>query len=161
SIFDGNSWSKNSTAFIEITTNLTVAAPELDLDANNSSGEGADAATTYTAGGPAMPVTDIDVFITAGTTTIESATIRILGFSLNPGDLLSVAGSLPDGITASTYSEITGDGVLTLSVPSTDDRAIQVTVNDGTLESNVATMFMHVAIPPPNLAPVLNLDADS
>ena len=183
SIFDGKSWSKNSTAFIEVTTNLTVAAPGLDLDANNSSGAGADATATYTAGGPAMPVTDIDVFITADATTIESATIRILGFSLNPGDLLSVAGSLPGGITASTYSEITGDGVLalsgpasladyqtalrqvvyssTLAAPSTADRTIQVTVNDGALESNVATMFMHVAIPPPNLAPVLNLDADS
>ena len=116
-------------------------------------------------------------------TTIESATITILGFSLNPGDLLSVAGSLPGGITASTYSEITGDGVLTLSgpasladyqtalrqvvysstlaAPSTDDRGIQVTVNDGTLNSNLATMYMHVVIPPPNLAPVLDLDANN
>ena len=181
SIFDGKSWSKNSTAFIEVTTNLTVAPPGLDLDANDSTGGGADATATYTAGGPAMSVTDIDVSITADSTTIELATITILGFSLNPGDMLSVAGSLPGGITASSYNEITGILTLsgpasladyqtalrqvvyssTLAAPSTADRAIQVTVNDGGLESNVATMYMHVAIPPPNLAPVLNLDADN
>ena len=39
--------------------------------------------------------------------------------------------------------------------------AFDVTVNDGVLDSNVATMYMHVAGPPPNIAPVLNLDADS
>ena len=36
-----------------------------------------------------------------------------------------------------------------------------VIVNDGVLDSNVATTYMHVAGAPPNIAPVLNLDADS
>ena len=134
--------------------NLTAAPPGLDLDANNSSGGGADATATYTAGGPAIPVTDIDVLITDDDPTIESATITILGWSLHAGDVLSIAGTLPAGITASSYNPITG--VLTLSgaasladyqtalrqvvysntlgAPSTADRGIQVTVNDGGLE---------------------------
>ena len=103
-------------------------------------------------GGPAIPVTDIDVTITdVDSTTIQSATITILGWSLHPGDLLSIAGSLPGGITASSYNEITGVLTLsgsasladyqtalrqvvysnTLAAPSTADRGIQVTVNDG------------------------------
>ena len=95
--------------------------------------------------------------------------------------MLSVAGSLPTGITASTYNPFTGVLTLsgpasladyqtalrqvvysnTLAAPSTADRGIQVTVNDGILDSNLATMYMHVVIPPPNAAPVLDLDANN
>ena len=64
SVFDGQSWSKDATAFIDVVTSLIAAPPGLDLDANNSTGGGADATATYTAGGPAIPVTDIDVSIT-------------------------------------------------------------------------------------------------
>ena len=46
----------------------------------------------------------------------------------------------------------------TLGTPSTQNRDIQVSVNDGILESNFATMHMHVVIPPPNATPVLDLD---
>src|SRR5262249_22110328 len=45
--------------------------------------------------------------------------------------------------------------------PFTADRIITVTVNDGDLDSNVATTYMHVAAAPANVPPVLNLDADS
>ena len=95
--------------------------------------------------------------------------------------MLSVAGALPGGITASSYNPFTGEITLsgsasladyqtalhqvvyssTLSTPSTADRAIQVTVNDGSFDSNFATMYMHVVIPPPNIAPVLDLDANN
>ena len=36
-----------------------------------------------------------------------------------------------------------------------------MSVNDGILESNFATMHMHVVIPPPNIAPVLDLDVNN
>ena len=49
----------------------------------------------------------------------------------------------------------------TLGTPSTQNRDIQVSVNDGILESNFATMHMHVVIPPPNAAPVLDLDLNN
>jgi VCBS repeat-containing protein len=182
SVNDGVAWSKDASAFIHVSAALPAAPPALDLDANNSSADGADATATYTAGGPAIPVTDIDVTITdADSTTIQSATITILGWARNLGDTLSVAGSLPGGITASTYNASTG--VLTLSgpapladyqaalhqvvysntlpAPSIADRGIEVTVNDGILNSNAATMYMHVVVPPPNAAPVLDLDANN
>ena len=46
----------------------------------------------------------------------------------------------------------------TLATPSTFNRDIQVSVNDGALDSNFATMHMHVVIPPPNDTPGLDLD---
>ena len=44
---------------------------------------------------------------------------------------------------------------------STADRIIQVTVNDGTSDSNVGTTYMHVVLPPPNVPPALDLDANN
>ena len=137
-----------------------------------------DASATYAAGGAAVPVTDTDVLITDDGTTIQSATINILDYSLHQGDTLSIAGTLPTGITASSYNTFTGIITLsgsaslaayqtalrqvvfssTLASPSTQNRDIQVSVNDGILESNFATMHMHVVIPPPNATPVLDLD---
>src|SRR5262249_48154212 len=128
---------------------------------------------------PAIPIADTDVSITdADTATIASATITI-GVNRQSDDVLSIVGALPPGITASTYDS--GTGVLTLTGPATladyqtalhqvafstpdsftADRVITVTVNDGTLDSNVATTYMHVAVPPPNVPPVLDLDANN
>ena len=185
-VFDGQDWSSEAKAFITVAglvagpTNNT-APPVLDLDANNSNGGGADYTATFTSGGPAIPVADIDDFITdPDSTTIQSATITI-GINRQPDDLLSIAGALPGGITASSYDPSTG--VITLSgaasfadyqtalrqvvysspnpTPFTGDRVIDVIVNDGVLDSNIATTYMHVAGAPPNVPPVLNLDADS
>jgi hypothetical protein len=44
---------------------------------------------------------------------------------------------------------------------STADRIIQVTVNDGTFDSNVGTTYMHVVFPAPNVPPALDLDANN
>ena len=139
---------------------------------------GADYVATFTTGGPAMSVADTDVSITdPDSTTIQSATITI-EINRQSGDALS-AGALPPGITASSYNPFTG--VITLSGAasladyqtalhqvvfdttslSTADRIIQVTVNDGTFDSNVATTYMHVVIPPPNVPPALDLDANN
>ena len=139
---------------------------------------GADYIATFTTSGPAISVADTDVSITdPDSTTIQSATITI-AINRQSGDAL-IAGALPPGITASSYNPFTG--VITLSGAasladyqtalhqvvfdttsiSTADRIIKVTVNDGTLDSNVATTYMHVVLPPPNVPPVLDLDANN
>ena len=161
-----------------LTVSSAAAPPVLDLDANNSNGGGRDYVATFTTGGPAIPVADTDVSITdPDSTTIQSATITI-AINRQSGDEL-IAGALPPGITASSYNPFTG--VLTLSGAasladyqtalrqvvfdstslSTADRIIKVTVNDGTFDSNVATTYMHAVLPPPNVLPVLDLDADN
>ena len=179
--FDGANSSFEANAFVHIALLASAAAPVLDLDANNSNGGGADYTATYTAGGPGTPIADVDVsIIDTDSLTLQSARIAILSWALQPGDVLSIAGSLPSGITASSYDPLTG--VITLSgtasladyqtalrrvvysssspAPSTGDRGIQVVVNDGGSDSNIATTYMHVVIPQ-NVPPVLNLDADS
>ena len=173
-VFDDFWWSNEANAIFTVTS--AAAPPVLDLDANNSNGGGADYTATFTNGGPAIPVADTDVSITdPDSTTIQSATITI-AINRQSGDELS-AGALPAGITASSYNPSTG--VLTLTGAasladyqtalhqvvfdttsiSTADRIIQVTVNDGTSDSNVGTTYMHVVLPPPNVPPALDLDA--
>ena len=106
-------------------------------------------------GGPGISVADTDVSITdPDSTTIQSARIPI-GNQPAIVRRASIAGALPPGITASSYNPLTG--ILTLTgvghpgryqtalhqvvfsttSPSTADRIIKVTVNDGTFDSNV------------------------
>ena len=171
-VFDGREWSNEASAII--TVRSAAAPPVLDLDANNSNGGGADYTATAIGGGPGIPVADSDVSITdADSATIQSARITI-EINRQLDDLLSIAGTLPAGITASSYNPSTG--VITLSgaaslanyqtalrqvvystpdtTPFTGDRIITVTVNDGTFNSNTATTYMHVVGPPPNAPPV-------
>ena len=67
----------------EGTSTLTVnpvsnLPPGLDLDANNSNGGGSDYTSTFTIGGSAIPIADIDVTITdPDSTTIASARISM------------------------------------------------------------------------------------
>src|SRR5262245_16908162 len=173
SVYDGHEWSSEAYAYLTVSgTAGNTHAPALDLDLNNSNGGGSDYTATFTVGGPSIPVADTDVSITDADigATIASARITI-GINRSPGDQL-VAGSLPAGITASSYNSSTG--VLTLSGsatlanyqtalravaftttnPFTADRIITVTVNDGTFTSNTATTYMHVAAAPPNAPPV-------
>jgi hypothetical protein len=159
-----------------------MAAPTLDLDANNSNASGPDYTATYSAGGAGTSIADTDISITdTDSTTLASATIQIQNWNQPSGDTLSISGSLPSGITASGYDPVTMtltlSGVASLAdyqaairqvvfsstdpTPGTGDRGIQVTVNDGTANSNIATTYMHVNSAPPNAPPVLNLDADS
>ena len=160
------------------TVSSAAAPPVLDLDANNSNGGGRDYVATFTTGGPAIPVADTDVSITdPDSTTIQSATITIAinrqsgdaayrrgiaarhhGFDYNPftgAITLSGAASLAD------YQTALRQVVFDSTSLSTADRIIKVTVNDGTFDSNVATTYMHAVLPPPNVPPVLDLDADN
>ena len=144
---------------------LPPGAPELDLDADNSAA--ADRTTRQRSrGGSAIPIADTDVKITdPDSTTMASATISMIanGGIPPPSDTLSISGTLPVGITASAYNPATGVLVLTgvasnadyqtalrqvvfsTTDPSTADRIISVTVNDGAQTSNTAQTFMHVS----------------
>ncbi len=102
-------------------------------------------------------ITDVD-----NNATIHSATITITNHQAN--DLLSVTGSLPGGIIASSYDSATGVFTLTGTTTLTNyqdalshilfsntsdnpgmvDRSLTITVNDGLADSNVATTTIHV-----------------
>ena len=80
------------------TVTVTSAPPELDLDADNSSGGGSDYTSTFTRGGPAVPIADIDVKITdPDSTSMASATISMIanGQVPPPNDTLSISGTCP------------------------------------------------------------------
>ncbi|MCW5658842.1 MAG: tandem-95 repeat protein [Burkholderiaceae bacterium] len=141
------------------------APPQLDLDANNSSGAaGANYTTTYTEQGAAVAIADGDISITdVDSSTIAGATITLTNRS--SGDVLNLP-SLPPGITASvnttaTQITITLAGSATPAVyqsvingitfaagggdaPVTTARTVTVSVTDGTSSSNVATTTISV-----------------
>jgi Ca2+-binding RTX toxin-like protein len=161
--FDGTA-TASSTASLDITP-IANAPPVLDLDANNSAGGGSDYVSTFALGGPAVPITDVDVsIIDPDSSTLRSATITLrANGQVPPNDTLFVNGPLPAGISASAYNPTTGVLTLTgsaslaayqtalhqVSFSTPDaffnaDRIISVAVNDGTFNSNTATAFIHV-----------------
>jgi len=161
---DGASNSNTARALIEVEV-VNNSAPVVDLDPDDSGGSlRSTFRTTFTENGAAVPIADTDVSITdADSTTLVSATITLT----NPhtGDLLTVSGMLPGAIISSGYNP--GTGVLTLTGsatpaeyeaalqqiqfsntgddPVTDDRLIEVIVNDGANNSNVAAAVIGVA----------------
>ncbi|NEQ41362.1 MAG: tandem-95 repeat protein, partial [Okeania sp. SIO3I5] len=176
-VSDGTTTVSGSTD-ISITTVNDL--PTLDLDGNDSSGAtGNDYTTTFTEGGSGVAIGDSDVVITdLDDTNIESATI-ILTNRLD-GDTvesLSVNGTLPTGITASSYDSATGTITLTGSAtladyqtaiaqieynntstnPNTTARSVTVVVNDGDSDSNTATTT--IGIIATNSSPVVNSSA--
>ena len=175
-LFDGQEWGPEAKAFITVGNDVlgSTAAPVLDLDADDSNGGGADYTATFASGGPEIPVADTDVSITdADPAAIESATIT-LGINREIEDVLSFTGpagpitaaydsaagilTLTGSATLAEYQTALRQVVFSTTSTSTADRIIQVTVNDGTFDSNVGTTYMHVVA---NDAPALNLDADS
>jgi VCBS repeat-containing protein len=94
--------------------------------------------------------------------TVHSAAITLTNHQAN--DLLSVTGTLPGGIAASSYDAATGLLTLTGTAsladyqnalshilysntsdnPNTDDRTLTITVNDGLADSTIATATIHV-----------------
>ncbi|HEX8126840.1 MAG TPA: Ig-like domain-containing protein [Allosphingosinicella sp.] len=145
------------------------AAPVLDLDADDSNTVGTGFASSYTEGGAAARIGDVDVSIIDSDSgdDIVSATVTITnpetGDKLNVGTLpatVTVDGSSTDtvvklvaaagtsradfeaAIEAITYSN-TGDDPTDKGTNTT--RSISVVVNDGTGNSNVATATVSVA----------------
>ena len=156
-------------------------APTLDLDANNSTTGGSGYTRGYTEQQPGgVLITDSDVSIgDIDSATIKSATIHLT--NAQPGDYLSM-NPLPGGLTASQYDPATG--TITISGdgspasyqtalhsvvfrnqtddPSTLSRVIEITVNDGSVNSNVATTTLNVTAvndAPVNTVPTAALSA--
>ena len=144
---------------------LALVEPTLTLDANNSSGStGANYVTTFTEKGAGVAIADTD------TTAVEPGVTNAVGAQIvltnaQAGDLLAV-GTLPAGITSSIDTSVAGQVTVTLagsaslasyqsaiqaikfsntsSDPSTADRTINVTYNDGNQNSNTAVSTIHV-----------------
>ena len=66
--------------------------------------------------------------------------------------------TLTGSATLAEYQTALRQVVFSTTSTSAADRIIEVTVNDGTFDSNVGTTLMHVVA---NVPPALNLDADS
>ncbi|HEV2565203.1 MAG TPA: Ig-like domain-containing protein, partial [Microvirga sp.] len=169
-----------------VVTGISGAGEEIRI--NNFNIATTTATTTTTPGAPgnnyetSYTENDAGVAIAAGVriaddgTTIASA--RVVLTNASAGDVLSVAGGLPGGITSSVDTSVSGQITLTLTGnasianyqtalqqvrysnssdnPAAADRILQVTVNDGLLNSAVATTTVHVT--PSNDAPVGNAD---
>ena len=144
---------------------LALVEPTLTLDANNSSGStGDNYVTTFTEKGAGVAIADAD------TTAVEpgvtnAANAQVVLTNAQAGDLLSV-GALPIGITSSINTSVAGQVTVNLagsaslasyeaairaitfsnssSDPSTVDRTINVTFNDGNQNSNTAVATVHV-----------------
>ncbi|UXN66055.1 hypothetical protein N8E89_22785 (plasmid) [Phyllobacterium sp. A18/5-2] len=131
--------------------------------------------TTYTENNLGVAIAS-GVSITDDGTTLASAQVVLTNASA--GDVLSVFGGLPGGIAASVDSSVAGQLTLNLTGttsianyrtaiqqvrysntsdnPNAAARILQVTVNDGLLNSNIATATVNVV--PANDAPVGNTD---
>ncbi|NQY26619.1 MAG: cadherin-like domain-containing protein [Piscirickettsiaceae bacterium] len=148
---------------VAVTLNETDVneAPIIDLDNNNSTATGADHVTSYALGQQGISIGDIDTIVSDVDSAIQSATITLTNFQT--GDVL-FAEALPSGISVSTYNSTTGVITLTGSASpaayseaikaikfyngtgsDTSTRRIEVTVNDGVLDSNTATASILVA----------------
>ncbi len=153
------------------------APPVIDLDADDSSGvAGNDYTNNFIPGGNAVTIGDIDTDVTdVDDVNMESATITLTNILNGDAESLTV-GTLPAGITASAYDPATGTITLSGSAPIADyqaaiagitynntatlpnqaDRVIDVKVNDGEKDSNVAVSTITFGDAPP----VIDLDAD-
>ncbi len=142
-----------------------VAVREVITDPNHTA--------SYTENDAGVAVVNQDLAIRdSDSTTVTSATVTISNHQ--PGDELFISGTLPAGITASSYNAATGALTLTGSAgvwvyemaldlvqfrsmsddPSTTPRTINIVVNDGSGDSNTAVTTLSVT--PVNDAPVLD-----
>ena len=144
---------------------LGLVVPTLSLDANASSGAAArNYQTTYTEKGAAVAIGDTDVSaVEPGLANATSA--KIVLTNAQAGDVLA-ANALPAGITSSIDTSVAGQITVNLSGsaslanyqtaiqdvtfastsgnPSTVDRVLNVTFNDGGQDSNTAVSTVHV-----------------
>ncbi|WP_288842884.1 tandem-95 repeat protein [uncultured Deefgea sp.] len=149
-----------SSSTLDVKVTPVNDAPTLDLDASM---EDTSFITTYTENGSGVPIADIDSLINdVDNANLQSAKIVLTNAQL--GDVLTTVG-LPNGIVAA-QSVVNGQIVLTLTGnaskadyetaiesirfsstsenPSTVDRILNVTVNDGLANSNTAISTVHV-----------------
>jgi uncharacterized repeat protein (TIGR01451 family) len=167
----------DSAVFVS-TSAILNSPPALDLS-NAVAGTGN--TTTWVQGNSGIVFTATDDRITDDGTTISSATVTIS--NLVAGDLLT-AGALPAGITASAYNAGTGtitlSGVATLAQyqtalqalsysstatnPAGPNKLLNVVVNDGVDNSNIAVATIQMAtlrVTKSSSAPTVNLGAST
>ena len=151
--------------------------PVIDLDADNSSTGGRDYRAFVISGGTAVKIADSDIDISdLDGTVIFGAEIHIRQADL--GDVLSVNGALPAGISASAYDPLTG--ILTLTGEASHDayaaaigqmefstiqpvgiqKRIDVILFDGLGWGPEAKAFITVGSTIETVAPTLDLDAN-
>ena len=92
-----------ATDTIAITVNPVNDAPVLNLDADSSTIGGVDYLTTFTDGGPAVEIVDIDVLI-ADTDDIELTSATVTLTNPDTDDVLVFNGTPPAGITVDSAS---------------------------------------------------------
>ena len=136
-------------------------APILDL---NGAGAGINYNTTFTRGGGAVAIVDSNnLSLTDDGTNINSATVRITNLQNGASEVLSavttntnITASYNNGILTLTGSDTVANyqTVLrsiaynnTATIPNTTARNIEFVVNDGSLNSTVATTTLAINIP--------------
>ncbi|MEL7075833.1 MAG: SdrD B-like domain-containing protein, partial [Cyanobacteria bacterium J06582_2] len=149
-----------------INNNIPFVAPaSLDLDENNDSGAAdPNSQTTFVTGSGGIAIATDPTIGDLDGTTIESATISLT--NAQTGDILSGV-NLPGGTSISvdganstdTEIQLTGTGTLdeyeaaiasiefnnTEAIPDTSDRLIDVVLNDGDIDSNIATSTIAIS----------------
>ncbi|HAZ47375.1 MAG TPA: hypothetical protein DCZ55_23695 [Cyanobacteria bacterium UBA11371] len=136
-------------------------APILDL---NGAGAGINYNTTFTRGGGAVAIVDSNnLSLTDDGTNINSATVRITNLQNGASEVLSavttntnITASYNNGILTLTGSDTVANyqTVLrsiaynnTATIPNTTARNIEFVVNDGSLNSTVATTTLAINVP--------------
>nr|MCU0566371.1 DUF4347 domain-containing protein [Oculatellaceae cyanobacterium Prado106] len=182
---DGNIDSNLATSTITVTA--INDAPVLDLDANDSSGATtSDYTNRFTRGTP-VTIGDTDTLITdADDTLIESATIQLTTKPNGASESLNLTGAaqaaaIAAGITVGVYNPTTGQlqltGAASLAAyemaiaaitynntaanPDRSDRIITAIVQDGTSNSNLATVTLRYDTDGDGVVDAIDLDDDN
>src|SRR5262249_48753701 len=133
--------------------------PVIDLDANNSSGATGADYSGFFSGGVTVPAADTDTLITDNGTVIHSAVIKLTTRPDGAAETLLIDTTLATSFGINVASDGNGGFILTgtatlaqyqqvistlqytdsLAFPTSTDRVITVTVNDGISNSNTAT----------------------
>ncbi|MEQ6118269.1 Ig-like domain-containing protein, partial [Reichenbachiella sp. MALMAid0571] len=161
-----NDQDTSNEALVSITVSANDA-PGIDIDADDGSSlTGADYKSSFLDGSVGDIVVDSDVIITdEDDTHLESVTIVLTNRPDGINEGLAVDGTLPPGITVTDpYSDSDGKIVLSGSgelddyqnvlkiirytnvsnTPDLTERVIEITVNDGTSDSNLATSYLSI-----------------
>ena len=163
----------------EFSAPITATGLTLDLDGDNSSTIlGNNYATTFTEGEAPVAIADSDVtLINLDDSNIQSATITLTNPLNTVNESLSINGVLPLGITATGYDPTTGILQLSGSATAADyqtaisqifynntafdpdesNRLVEVVVNHGTLNSNIAQTTIEII---PSVNPVVGIQAN-
>ncbi len=157
--YDDDNGSDSGSAYVY---DLTV--PTLDLDASST---GTDYAVTFTAGGAAVDIADDDMFVLdSDSTSLVSAKVTLTNRPDGEEESLSLSGALPGSLTLTDYDPSTGVLVIsgtgtkaeyeaaieliqynnTTQYAHSEDRVIEVQVNDGSNSSNIAVSTITVEV---------------